>query len=190
MELPLRREYEPALPVRMAEKHGLSCEASERWQRLAWPENVFVFVQGRAVRDLKSVQREGSGRQGAEKLPMFWGELLARPKDRLACERIEVLYIHDASTRLIMIAADDDCGQLPDSFDDFVWIGTVSDQIAKADGAIIAAARHLECLLERFQIRVNVTDNQVAQSECIIARQLQTVPSRLSGLAAQKSDSF
>jgi len=85
--------------------------------------------------------------------------LIARPKRGETGGRIEVLDIHKAADRLIVIAAHEDVAESLGAGNDFVRIAAVADRVAEIDGEVVSGSR-CQTGIERFEIAMNVAENK------------------------------
>ena len=118
--------------MRVAEAHGASFRALEQGECFARPEDVIVFVEWRAVNNLKAVQLDGAGGQAVKETEVLGRKLLPSPLGGKTRQGIEFRGDLVARTSLIVVAANDDRGQGPYLFNDGIGVGTVTDQIAQA----------------------------------------------------------
>ena len=130
MKAPLRRNHETALMVRMAEADNPSLRAPEQWECLARAEDIVIFIEGRAVNNLKALELDWAGGKTLKETEMLRRQLIPGPLGGEARQGIEIGGDGIARTSLIVIAANDDRGQRPYLFNDGIGVGTVTDQIA------------------------------------------------------------
>ena len=83
------RNHESALIVRVAKANGLSFRALEQGERLARSEDVLIFVERRAVNNLKTVQLHRAGGKRAKETEMLGRELIPSPLDGKSSQGIE-----------------------------------------------------------------------------------------------------
>src|SRR6202140_5683816 len=107
----LAREHEAALEVSVSEERDGHGNGDERFDSGAGPDHVFIFVERGAVDELeagKLVDVDGTLRECAEPVEIFWGELFAGPERGEAGDGVEVLEVHEAADGFVVIAADED----------------------------------------------------------------------------------
>ena len=75
--------------------------------------------------------------------------MLAVPQSGKSGHRIEIVQIHDAADRFVVISAHHDVSKLAALIDDFVGVGSVADNVAEVDD-FIAGRRGCEARLECF----------------------------------------
>jgi len=116
--------------VRVAETNDPSSRAPEQGECLARPEDVIIFIEWRAVNNLKALQLDRAGGKALKEAKMLGRELIPGPLGGKARQGIEFGGDGVARTSLIVIAANDDRGQGPYLFNDGIGVGAVTDQIA------------------------------------------------------------
>ena len=99
--------------VRVAEANDPSFRAPEQGECLARPEDVIIFIEWRAVNNLKAVQLDRAGGKSAKESKVLGGERIPGPLGGKARQGIEFRGDGEARTSLIVIAANDDRGQGP-----------------------------------------------------------------------------
>src|SRR5438094_955890 len=165
--------------MRVTKKNRLKRETAQNGKRLNGSDDVFVFVRGRAMDQLKAVQHEGSGGQAAKERRVLHGELVASPKRAYASERVEIFGIRDPRASLVVVAADDGVHELACPLRHRVRVCAVADQIAEANRTIVLPLGHLDAFLQGFEIGVNVAQDQIAQAQLrLIVRLYRILPLR------------
>src|SRR5208337_2518612 len=107
-----------------------SFRAPEQGKCLARPEDVIIFIERRAVNNLKAVQLDRACRKALKETKMLGRELIPSPLRGKTRQGIEFRGDLVARTSLIVVAANDDRGQGPYLFNDGIGVGTVTNQIA------------------------------------------------------------
>jgi len=154
--------HESALMVRVAEANDPSFRAPEQGECLARPEDVIIFIEWRAVNNLKALQLDRAGGKALKETKMLGRELIPGPLGGKARQGVESRGDGVARTSPIVIAANDDRGQGPYLFNHGIGVGTVTDQIAQAQDLLVLSLRQLEAHLQRFQIGMYVAEEKIA----------------------------
>ena len=97
---------------------------------------------------------------------------LERPARRALRDRVEAFSLVDAARHLVVVAAHDRLRtQFLDACDHRIGIGAVADDVAEAQRPIVpAGGRVREARLERFEIRVDIGQDEVAHRKRITGK--------------------
>src|SRR6266481_2422647 len=128
------REHEAALEVSVSEERYGDGNGDERLDGVAGADHVFIFVERRAVDELdagKLVDLDRTLRERAEPVEIFGGELVARPARGEAGDGVEVLEVHEAANRFVMIAASEDLSESLRAGNHFVGIAAIAYGISE-----------------------------------------------------------
>ena len=101
---------------------------------------------------------------------MLRRQLLERPARRVTRDGVEPLGLIDAAGHFVVVAAHDrrrlECLH---ALDDGVGVGAVADEIAEHEGLLVAAgAGVVETGGERFQVRVDVGQNEITHGASVV----------------------
>ena len=155
---------ESALNVRVTEEHDGRRRVQQSIGRLLRPEDVLVLVVNRSVNHGKSAGLNGALRKLPEILKISGLNAFARPEHGGVRNGIKFLGVRQAGDGLVVIAANGDGVELAHALDHFVGIGTVTYQVAEADGLVPFPLGRLEDGIEGRHIRMNVAKDQIPQA--------------------------
>jgi hypothetical protein len=102
-------------------------------------------------------------RQLAQPVEIPGGEMLPGPKGRQSSHGIEVFQIHDACDGFVVVAPHNLPVLGPHAVNHRIGIGSIADYIAEVDDVIVGRNR-VQASVERFEVRVNITEQQNAQA--------------------------
>jgi len=111
-------EHKRALNMRMAEEGKAGPRFDQRLQRLFYGNYILIFIAGRTVHKLNTVEARDCDwplRESSQPIHIFTSHLPAIPQRGEACNRIEALYIFKARNNLVMVAAHKSSAQLAHS---------------------------------------------------------------------------
>src|SRR5215472_12592753 len=147
-------------------------EESQRYTRAAQDrvsvgggQHVFIFIAWRSMDALQVLQwRKRSLRQLTQELQVAWRKLLTGPERRQSGNRIEVIQLSDAGTGLVVISANEDGSQAACPLRHLVWIGSVADDIAEIENAVVRRCG-LQAGFERLEVGVDIGDDKNTHKE-------------------------
>src|SRR5262249_4060724 len=129
-------------------------------------DHITILVVGSTVNKLDVLELGNCNRsfwQRSQPGQMIPVEVLAIPQCSQTGHRIKSLERVQPSHYLVVVAANKGSSQLASSIGHFVWAGTVTDDIAQIDHGITGRSLP-HAGFQRFQVTVNVTKQEYAQS--------------------------
>ncbi len=153
------------LHVGVAEEDQPPVGRLHRAQHVGVVEDVHVFVERRAVADFEQlIDDQRARRQLRQPVAVVVAQRFVGPADGGPGHGVEGVGGLESGAHLVVIAADDGVRlQAADAIDDGVRVGAVAHQVAEHQDALVGnLAGGVEHGLERLEIRVDVTQDQVA----------------------------
>jgi hypothetical protein len=150
----------------VAEKRQGERKVFKRFDRVIFPEDVEILVEGGAVADFDFVDRQRTLREAGEEFQVFLENPGLGPLDRGRGDGIERLHRVLAGDRLVVVPPDDgERLERLDLLDGFVGRGPVADKIAEANVLVDPVTLGVfQDGGQGFEVAVDVAEDQGAHA--------------------------
>ena len=148
-----------ALQMRVSEKRDRTVQVRSHLRHFLLGRHIFVFIERRAVENLKAVDPFGTLDQTSQIIGVLRLNDGLSPKSRQACDRVEPVQVLQPGASFIVISADNAVDVFANPPDHRVGIGAVAHQVATADDAVVLRAGTRQHSAQRFPIGVNVAED-------------------------------
>ena len=148
----------------MPEERQRRLQIAEDQPGIRHAQNVFVFVERRAVYHLEAVERKRPFGQIANILRILRRQRVMRPDGRGARHRIEPLQVVEFHGSLVVIAPHHSRGVRAHPLGHRIGIRAVADQVAAAQHLVVLARGMLHRRLQAFQVGVYIAQDQVSHA--------------------------
>jgi len=148
------------LVVRVAEERDFRSRIQQPVKGLRRGEDIFIFILKRAMHEHNAFRFVRALRQSCEPGEVIRLELRACPVYGGLCHGVEIICNHQARDGLIVIPANGLRAHLAQARRNFIWIGTVADDVTEADGKIPPVLGSIKDRVECRGVRVQVAENE------------------------------